>query len=423
MGNEDCLSVNVETPRGISGRLPVMVFVHGGGFANGSGADYDPTRLVTQGNVVVVTFNYRLGAFGFLDHPALDDPSAGNFGLADQQAALRWVRRNIAAFGGDPGNVTLWGQSAGAFSTCAQLAAPGARGLFDKAIVQSGPCDNALVTRSAALQRGLATAARLGCPDPNTAANCLRAKPFKELAGLGQDQVYTVHKDIADLPWLPVAGTPALPSQPSAALRRGQAADVPLILGGTRDEMRAFVAAKYDGAGHPVTAAAYPNIVRSLFGSKDAQAILAAYPLSRYPTPSLALATLLTDDGRMLGACSQLPTDDAASRRAPLFAYEFAEPARYVIGGFPFGAGHGTDLPYFLDGSYQGPNAPALTGKEKALADEVVGLWARFARTGSPGPRWPRYEQGTVLSFSADRIAPVNLSAEHRCAFWQAHTG
>jgi para-nitrobenzyl esterase len=419
-GSEDCLSLNVESPREISGRLPVMVFVHGGGFANGSGADYDPTRLVTQGKVVAVTFNYRLGALGFLDHPALGDPYAGNFGLADQQAVLRWVRRNIAAFGGDPGSVTLWGQSAGAFSTCAQLAAPGARGLFDKAIVQSGPCGNAFPTRSVAQRRGLSTAAKLGCPDPKTAAECLRAKPFEELTGLGQDQVYTVHRRVAELPWLPVAGTPVLPSQPSTALRRGQAADVPLIQGGTRDEMRAFVAAEYDGTGHPVTAAAYPNIIRSLFGSENAQAILAAYPLSRYPTPSLALATLLTDDGRMLGACSQLPADDAATRRAPVFAYEFAEPTGYAIGDFPFGAAHGTDLPYFLDGSYQGPNPPPLTGKQKVLADELIGLWTRFARTGSPGQQWPRYEQGTAVSFSADRVAPVDLRAEHQCAFWQS---
>jgi para-nitrobenzyl esterase len=420
-GSEDCLSLNVESPRESSGRLPVMVFVHGGGFANGSGADYDPTRLVTQGKVVVVTINYRLGALGFLDHPALDDPYAGNFGLADQQAALRWVRRNIAAFGGDPGNVTLWGQSAGAFSTCAQLAAPGAKGLFDKAIVQSGPCGNALATRPAARRRGLTMAAKLGCADPKTAARCLRATSFADLTGLGQDQVFTVHRGIAGLPWLPVTGTPALPSQPLTALRRGQAADVPLIQGGTRDEMRAFVAATYDGTGNPVTAAAYPNIVRSLFGTENAQAILAAYPLSRYRTPSLALASLLTDDGGMLGACSQLPADDAAVRRAPVFAYEFSEPTGFAIGDFPFGAAHGTDLPYVLDGSYQGPNPPMPAGKQKALADELVGLWTRFARTGSPGPQWPRYDQGTAVSFSADRIAPVDLGTEHRCAFWRSH--
>jgi para-nitrobenzyl esterase len=417
-GSEDCLTVNVQAPRVVPGRLPVMIFVHGGGFAYGSGAIYDPTRLVTRGRVVVVTFNYRLGALGFLDHPALHDPYAGNFGLADQQAALRWVRQNIASFGGDPRNVTLWGQSAGAFSTCAQLAAPGAKGLFDKAIVQSGPCGNALATRPTAERRGLAVAAKLGCPDPKTAVACLRAKPFQDLTGLGQDQVFTVHRRIAGLPWLPVAGTPALPLQPLAALRLGRAAGIPLIQGGTRDEMRAFVAATYDAAGYPVTAPQYPRIIRRMFGPAKQPEILAAYPLDRYPTPSLALATLLTDDGHMLGACAQLPADDAAARRSPVFAYEFAEPADYSIGDLPFGAAHGTDLRYLLDGAFQGPNPPPLTGPREVLADRMIGYWTHFARTGAPGRGWPRYAHSTVLSFSADRIGTADLATAHHCGFW-----
>ncbi|WP_460354763.1 carboxylesterase/lipase family protein [Actinoallomurus acanthiterrae] len=421
IGSEDCLFLNVETPRRRSGRLPVMVFVHGGGFTGGSGGLYDPTRLVTRGSVIAVTFNYRLGALGFLDHPALDDPYAGDFGLADQQAALRWVRRNIAAFGGDPGNVTLWGQSAGAFGTCAQLAAPGARGLFAKAIVESGPCDNRLLTRAVARRRGLRTAANLGCRNPQTAAACLRAKPFQELTGLGDDRVFTVHRRIAELPWLPVTGTPVLPLQPAAAIRLGRAAHVPLMLGGTRDEMRAFVAARYDAAGHPLTAQEYPDTVRALYGPGKVRAILAAYPLDRYATPSLALATLLTDDGRMLGACSQAATDDAAARRSPVFAYEFAEPTDYAIGDFPFGASHGSDLPYLLDGAYQGSNPPPLTGDRRILADRLIGFWTRFARTGAPGPQWSEYGRGTVLSFRADHIAPVDLSAEHQCGFWRSH--
>lgn len=126
-GSEDCLYVNVTTPRAAAskaaGKLPVLVFAYGGGLISGSGAANDPTRIVDQG-AVVITFNYRVGALGFLRHPSLRDPYAGNFGLGDQQAALRWVRRNIAAFGGDGRNVTLWGQSGGGYSVCAQLAAP-----------------------------------------------------------------------------------------------------------------------------------------------------------------------------------------------------------------------------------------------------------------------------------------------------------
>jgi para-nitrobenzyl esterase len=423
VGSEDCLFLNVETPRRVTGRLPVMVFLHGGGFTSGSGAPYDPTRIVTQGRVVVVTLNYRLGALGFLDHPALRDPYAGNFGLADQQAALRWVRRNIAAFGGDPGNVTLWGESAGAYSVCAQLAAPGTRGLFGKAIVQSAPCANSFVTRQIAERRGLATAARLGCPNPGGAADCLRGKPLRDLAGLYEDQVGTVHRRIAELPWLPVAGTPALPLQPLAALRAGAAAGVPLIQGGTRDEMRGFVADKYDGRGHPVSAAEYPQIIRAMFGPKEARSILAAYPLSRYPTPSLALATLLTDYGRMAGACTQVLADDAAARWAPVFAYEFAEPDPVTIGNFPLGAHHGVDIPYFFDSSLQWPGTPPPpTGARKVLADRMIGYWTRFARTGSPGPGWPAYRHGTAISFAVNKVGPVDFAREHRCGFWRSRS-
>jgi para-nitrobenzyl esterase len=415
VGSEDCLFLNIDTPRPATRPLPVMVFLHGGGFVGGSGAPYDPTRVTTQGRVVVVTVNYRLGALGFLHHSALDDPYAGNFGLADQQAALQWVRRNIAAFGGDPGSVTLWGESAGAFSTCAQLAAPGARGLFHKAIVQSGPCGNAMLTRQVAEQRGLATASKLGCPNPRTAAECLRGKPFQDLVGLDEDQVHMPHRDIAGLPWLPVAGTPALPLQPLAALRHGLAANVPLIQGGTKDEMRLFVAEAYDGKGHPVTAAEYPQILQTMFGPKDAQATLAEYPLTRYPTPSLALATLLSDEGRMLGACAQLPADDAVAQRSKVYAYDFVQPVDEVIGDFPLGAYHGADVPYFFDSRFPGAHPPVRTPAQKVFADKLVGYWTTFARTGNPGPGWPAYHHGTALSLSIGRIAPVDVARDHHC--------
>jgi para-nitrobenzyl esterase len=150
------------------------------------------------------------------------------------------VRRNIAAFGGDPHNVTLFGQSAGAFSVCAQLATPGARGLFDKATVQSGPCGTPFVTRAVATARGEAIAARLGCRPPGDVADCLRGKPLADLADIGNNQVLTPLGRLRDMPWLPVAGTPALPEQPLAALRDGRAAAVPLVQGSTRDEAERF---------------------------------------------------------------------------------------------------------------------------------------------------------------------------------------
>jgi para-nitrobenzyl esterase len=416
-GSEDCLYLNVDTPSPAGGPLPVMVFLHGGGFVGGQGAPYDPARLTDTGRVVVVTLNYRLGALGFLAHPSLSDPAAGNFGLADQQAALRWVRANIAAFGGDPANVTLWGESAGAFSVCAQLAAPGARGLFAKAIVQSGPCGNPVLRRAVAEQRGAATAASLGCPHPDTAAACLRALPADRFVGIADDQVSRVHAAIAEVPWFPVAGTPLLPEQPIDAIHAGTAADVPLIHGGTADEMRPFVAGQYDLAGRPLTPEQYPQVVAELFGP-TASVVLQHYPRTAFSSPGLALATLLTDYGGQVGACRRLLVDQARTRRAVTYAYEFAEPGRQPLGGLPPGAGHGDDVPYLFDSHFPGYQPPARTPAQQELATRLVRYWTTFARTDTPGPDWPPADTGTML-IASGRIGTIDLSAAHHCDFWR----
>jgi para-nitrobenzyl esterase len=415
-GAEDCLTLNVHVPRDADGPLPVMVFLHGGGFTSGGGAAYDPRRVSGQG-VIVVTLNYRLGALGFLAHPALSDSWAGNFGIADQQMALQWVRRNITAFGGDTGNVTLWGESAGAYSVCAQLAAPTARDLFDKAITQSASCANEFLTPPEAEQRARQAAADLGCADgaPPAVADCLRAAPAERLAALYADRADANHRRIADLPWFPIAGTPTVPRQPLDALRTGTANHVPMIAGSTRDEMRSLILARLADGHGLVTPEQYPQLIGEFYGD-DAGAVLAENPHTRYESPSIALATVLTDEGLALGSCRQLVSNEVASERAPVYAYEFAEPTGEVTEGFPHGARHGADVPYFFDSYFREPT-PKPAGQMR-LAETLVGYWTSFAHTGDPGDGWRSSRSGHARSIAVGGIGSTDMAATHRCAFW-----
>ncbi len=406
-GGEDCLYLNVDAPLGVGRDLPVMVFVHGGGFTSGQGAPYDPARLVDRGRVVVVTINYRLGALGFLAHPGLDDPAAGNFGIADQQAALRWVRQNAAAFGGDPRNVTLWGESSGAFSVCAQLGSPAARDLFDKAILQSGPCSNRMLPVAQAQERSTGIAARLGCTD----AACLRALPVERLVGLPEEQVRTIRTGV-ERPWVPVTGTAVLPVDPIDAFRAGTANDVPMIHGTTADEMRVFVAQDARMATEP-----YPAMVERFFGAA-ATRVTAAYPPGDYPSARVALATALSDEGRMLGSCTTRSFFAAA--RGPVFAYEFTEEKPGEVAGVPLGAHHGVDVAYFFDSHFPGRPKTERTGAQQAFAERLADTWATFARTGNPGPGWPEVRTGGVQALSAASMTPVDISAKHNCELWDS---
>lgn len=228
VGQEDCLTLDVTTPYGpMANRpLPVMIWIHGGDFTSGAGSAYDGKNLVVKGNVVLVTFNYRLGIFGFLAHLALDQESpsslSGNFGFADQQAVLRWTQRNIAGFGGDPQNVTLFGEEAGAVSICAHLAAPESAGLFRRAILQSGACTSPLPRLEDEEKHGASVAEGIGCDSPDIAPSCLRAKSTADLL------------KVADAQWGPVAGGPGLLLQPADAFANGSFGKIALMAGTIR---------------------------------------------------------------------------------------------------------------------------------------------------------------------------------------------
>jgi para-nitrobenzyl esterase len=426
-GSEDCLYVDVTRPvqQSRPGRMPVIVFLHGGRLISGSGSDFDGSRLATTGDAVVVTANYRLGALGFLSSPALDAEGtvSGNYGLLDQAEVLRWVRRNAAAFGGDPFKVTLAGQSAGARSVCTHLASPASRGLFQRAIVQSGACANTVMTKSAADRKGAQAIREVGCAGAADLPGCLRQVPVARLLGTLADVGTSVTGVASDDPWGPVAGTPFLPWQPITAIRYGSAAGIPLLIGSMRDEMRTFVAFEFDLGGDPLTAEEYAAEVQRAFGS-DAPAVLDRYPVTNYASPVLALSAVLTDWGGWIGACPTLRTARTAARHAPVFAYELADDSRWAFGGFPLGAFHGWDLPFLWSVPWA-VQYPPFTPAQQRLSDTMIGYWTAFARNGDPNaaglPRWrPVGVGGEVLGLTAERVGPTPYAADHHCGFWSS---
>jgi para-nitrobenzyl esterase len=419
--SEDCLTLNVWTPpvRSSGERRPVLVWIHGGGFINGSSGIYNSTRLTTRGDIVVVTVNYRLGALGFLAHPALGaGPDVGNYGLADQQAALRWVRDNIAAFGGDPGKVTIAGESAGGMSVCDHLVAPESDGLFRGAIIASGPCQ-AQGTLPEATRAGLAYAAAAGCGDPADAADCLRRLPVDKLRkpvwhyGIGENMLSG-----------PVSGTTLLPVDPMRAMTTGAAARVPVMIGTTRDEFTLFVALQYLRAGKRFHADAYPHLLQSTFGA-DAAAVAEQYPLNRYNgSAAIAYSTAVTDGAF---ACVADRIGDALVADAPVYGYEFADtapptpdPLRQLP--FPVGASHSLDLRYIFNMG----GAPPPTPEQVALSDQMIDYWSSFVRDGRPSadgaPEWPAMagtDHDSRMSLRPDGSRVVtDYDQLHQCAFW-----
>lgn len=403
--SEDCLYLNVHTPaqRSVLKR-PVMVWIHGGGFTIGSGSFYDGGKLAARGDVVTVHLNYRLGAFGYFAHPGLAAESAqgisGNYGLLDQQAALRWVRDNIAAFGGDPGNVTVFGESAGGGSVCQHLVSPRALGLFDRAIAQSG-CGFTLPTQDSQQRNGSAWAAGLGCAD----VACLRARPAGELLSASLSPTAR---------WVPNVDGRVLPLQVNEALESGRFHRVPVLQGTTADEGRLSVATAYDLAGRQLTAAGYPVAVRALYGDR-ADAVLARYPLTDHGTPAEALGAVLTDSQF---ACPQSRTAGLMAAHTRSYQYEFAD--RHAMDylnlpvGFPLGAPHGSEIRYVFGGV-------SGTPAQNALADRMLGYWTNFAKTGLPyaagAPRWPLFPQ--VQTLAPEGITSgTTFPRDHKCDLW-----
>lgn len=423
--DEDCLTLNVWTPPSSDHRRPVLVWIHGGSFTNGSGAMYDSKLLATRGDMVVVTINYRLGTLGFLAHPSLGaNGDVGNYGLADQQAALRWVRDNIAEFGGDPARVTIAGESAGGMSVCDHLVAPGSSGLFHAAIIQSAPCQ-AQVALPVAQAVSLDYARNVGCGDPATAADCLRGLPADKL----RNPVQYFHLGDEVLSG-PVTQTTTLPVDPMIVFASGGEAKVPVMIGSNRDEFTLFVGLQYLRYGREYTAAEYPHLLATTFGA-DADAVAARYPLSRYGgSVSLSYAAAVTD-GAFACVADRVAGELAPS--SPVFAYEFndpdavaPEPLRNLP--FPVGASHSLELRYLFDVI----GAQPLNPPQQALSDQMIDYWSRFVATGDPTvngqPAWPKVGKGSAaenrLSLEPDGSRLItDFDESHQCGFWDSLRG
>jgi para-nitrobenzyl esterase len=413
--SEDCLYLNVFTPANLhKGRKrPVMVWIHGGALVTGESNDYDPTQLVADG-AIVVTINYRLGALGFLAHPALVGAggSSGDYGLMDQQAALRWVQRNISRFNGDPGDVTIFGESAGGLSVLSQLVSPGAHGLFDRAIVESGAYALNTTSQANAETAGEAFATAVGCSDQTAA--CLRGVPVQTILANENTAGYT-----------PDVDGNVLPQSIKPALASGQFNRVPVVNGSNHDEWRLFVAlSALEGA--PVTAANYQAMISSTLGVPAAVAavIAALYPLSAYPSPSEALGAVGTD---AIFACPALTVDQSVSQYVPTFGYEFNDenaPELFLPPvGFPYGAAHASELQYLFNLTAAFP--ATLTAEQQQLAAAMKTYWSNFAQAGSPSsPTVPLWSNFTTANQRLESFVPptpqteTNFAAAHNCAFW-----
>ncbi|MEU8620452.1 carboxylesterase/lipase family protein [Streptomyces sp. NPDC048623] len=384
---EDCLNLNVWTP-GLGGSLPVMVWLHGGAFSNGSGSvpGYDGSRFARDG-VVCVTVNYRLGADGFL-HVSDDTPA--NLGLLDQIAALAWVRDNITAFGGDPGNVTVFGESAGAMSIGTLLAMPSAAGLFQRAILQSGAAHHALSPASARLV-GRHLADLLGV---EATAKAIATVPQGRLTE-AQQQLRTAISADPDparwgeaalnlMPFEPVVDGELLPAPPIERIAAGAGAGIDLLVGTNSDEFRLFLVPT-GVIGHVNEPMLHATAAR--YGL-DADAAVAVYRAARPDaSPGDLLAAIATDWFYRIPAIRL--AEARTGQPGTTHLYEFAWQPPTFDGHL--GACHATELPFVFDNLHDEAFTPLL-GPEppQQLADAMHAAWVSFATTGDPG--WPAYD-------------------------------
>ena len=411
-GNEDCLKLNIWVSKSslAGSAAPVIVWLHTGSFvaSSANNASHKGQRLAEESGVIVVAPNYRLGPFGFLAHPAFaaedaNHPSSGNYGLMDQRAALVWVRDNIGRFGGDPDNVTLAGTSAGADSVGLHLVSPASAGLFHRAIIESGTPLVRWPRYDETVSQGGALAAALGCTgDAATVRACLRTKTF-DLVLLALPQgAQQVTEPSGRTFWLPTVDGIEIPDQPRLLIEVGAFHHVPTIVGTTRDEGWNFVTRSFASG---ATLADYETWLQTEFGS-DAARVLSEYPAGAFPSPTEAIAHVVTDgqfvcETRRLGRLIE-----RTGTRTYLFSYE------YLIDALsPGHVIHGVESNIVFGNDYV-PNQFAphpLDANDNLLHAAMQGYWTRFATSGNPNSdddsvvHWPAFKHPTGKGRGADK--------------------
>lgn len=427
---EDCLNLNVFTPAADGVRRPVMVWIHGGGHTHGAGYEplYDGRHLAERGDVVVVTLNYRLGVLGYLDLRSRLGPAGGvtaNAGLLDQVAALRWVQANIGAFGGDPASVTLFGESAGAGAVGTLLATPAARGLFHRAVMQSGtgraaePADAERLIDSVLEEAGL---------DPGAAAR-LCDLPWEAIVEAQTRAAARAQREGRPPAFGPVRDGDVVPRAPLEAVRAGEAADVPVLIGTNRDEVKLFVAVPNRP---PIEDAALPGMVARALGPGGegrAPAVIAAFRRSRealgLPTSNGDLFDAIASELRFRSPAMRFALAQRAHQpRTYQYLFTWESPARRGA----FGACHALEMP-FVFGTLDAPTQDRFAGtgpQAERLAAHMMDAWLAFARTGDPAHpgigAWPAYDGASrpTMVFSGESGLAHDPLAEERLAVGDA---
>ncbi len=418
-GNEDCLYLNVFRPVGARA-LPVIVFIHGGSNVRGSASQtligdthmYDGSQLALR-NVVVVTLNYRLGALGFIAHPKLSKASgydgSGNYAYMDQAQALKWVQRNISAFGGDPGNVTLWGQSAGAKSVWVHLTSPESRGLFHRAVAHSAVREGA---KKLSDQEGVGVrlSQGLGCRNAADELTCMRGKSAQEV-------VNALESSPGSGNYAAVVDMKVLTESPIKIMQDGQHHHMPILQGNVEEELSMLGARESQGI---TTEEKYVEAIRALIERKIPDAsvdeLLRQYPSSEYQTHRKAFNAIGADREYICPARRVLR---ALTKSQTEFVGRFFYSHTLSSGQLrPFGASHGLELLFIFD-TLKSADVDPMTDTETALVKSFQDIWSSYSKTGAIPDLWKRYDgQRDNHAIFGDTVSDGNNLRTRQCDFW-----